>query len=557
MRAFADLYAALDETTRTTAKVEALVRYFADAPARRRGLGGLLPDRPQAAPGRAVEASSAHWAAEEAGIPDWLFDECYDAVGDLAETIALLLPPPERSSDRPLAEWVDRLLPLRDRRRGRASGPPSSTPGGSSTAASGSSCNKLISGAFRVGVSQQLVTRALARSAGSSRRVVAHRLMGDWEPTAAFFDALLAPPTPRDADLSRPYPFCLAHPLDEAAGPEAPRRPGGLAGRVEVGRHPLPAHPPRGRTFLWTRGEELVTDRYPELAGLGADAARRHRARRRDPRLPRRRPPCPSPSSSGGSAGRRSARSCSPRSRSSSSPTTCSNTRGPTSARAAPRAPRACWPNSSAATNVPGRLLLSPTVEGDHLGRPGRRPHHQPRAAGRGPDAQAARLGLSGRPGPGRLVEVEGCARSRRRRADRRPARERQAGQPLHRLHLQRLGRSGRLVPIAKAYSGLTDAEIRRVDAFVRRHMVEKFGPVRTVDARAGLRAGLRGHPAARPGTSRASPSASPGSSAGGPTRPPPTPIGWRRSGRCSPKARPGPDPFALFSSPRGAGRQE
>ncbi len=34
---------------------------------------------------------------------------------------------------------------------------------------------------------------------------------------------------------------------------------------------------------------------------------------------------------------------------------------------------------------------------------------------------------------------------------------------------------------IAKAYSGLTDAEIRQVDAFVRRNMVEKFGPVRTV----------------------------------------------------------------------------
>ena len=154
------------------------------------------------------------WAAEEAGVPAWLFQESYDAVGDVAETIALLLPPPERSSDFPLSYWINqRLLPLRGQPR-NSSDPPCSRPGASSTSNSGSSGTSSSVAAFRVGVSQQLVTRALADVGGIEPAVVAHRLMGDWEPSASLVAGLLAQ-NPSDTDISRPYPFFLAYALDQ------------------------------------------------------------------------------------------------------------------------------------------------------------------------------------------------------------------------------------------------------------------------------------------------------------------------------------------------------
>src|SRR5580765_3198811 len=114
MKAFAELSAALDQTTKTNAKVEALKQYLAAAqPADAAwALNFLIGRRPK----RLLESRKlAQWAIEEAGIPDWLFSECYNAVGDFAETIALLLPSAAASSTLPLHEWIeDRLLPLRD-----------------------------------------------------------------------------------------------------------------------------------------------------------------------------------------------------------------------------------------------------------------------------------------------------------------------------------------------------------------------------------------------------------------------------------------------------------
>ena len=204
------------------------------------------------------------WAAEEAGVPAWLFQESYDAVGDVAETIALLLPPPAHSSDLPLSDWIEnRLLPLR--------GQTEETQRAAMILAwreldQGQRFvwNKLISGGFRVGVSQQLVTRALGEVGGIDPAVVAHRLMGDWEPSASFFTQLLAH-DPADADTSRPYPFFLA------ARPRPSRRDSGrsrMTGRPNGNGTGFAASSSDagGRHFLWSRGEELVTDRYPEIA---------------------------------------------------------------------------------------------------------------------------------------------------------------------------------------------------------------------------------------------------------------------------------------------------
>jgi DNA ligase-1 len=266
MKAFAELYTALDETTKTNGKVAALTSYLAAAAPEDAAwaVNFLIGRRPK----RLLESRKlAQWAIEEAAVPDWLFGECYHAVGDFAETIALLLPPAAQSSNLPLHYWVEeRLLPLRDaddetRRAGL-------------TAAwremddrQRFAWNKLITGEFRVGVSQSLVVRAIAEVSGLSVEVVSHRLMGEWQPTPEFWKQLIEPDT-RDADISRPYPFCLAYPIEGDPRDLGPREEWQVEWKWDGIRAQLIR---RGsHTFLWSRGEELVTDRFPEIAALGS-----------------------------------------------------------------------------------------------------------------------------------------------------------------------------------------------------------------------------------------------------------------------------------------------
>lgn len=283
MEAFARLYAELDETTKTNGKVEAMARYFAAAdPADAAWALFFLSGRKI----RQVIGTPRLriFALEATGLPDWLFGESYDAVGDFAETVALLLPeardlglgawglgsamPSPKLQDSSLATWVEeRLIPLRnaDEATQRA---------GLLQAWAELDTrerfiwNKLITGGFRVGVSQLLVTRALARVGGVDQNAVAHRLMGEWQPTAAFYTGLLAADT-GDADASRPYPFFLASPLE---GDPAVTLGDLAAWQVEWKWDGIRAQLVRraGQTFLWSRGEELITERFPELAASGA-----------------------------------------------------------------------------------------------------------------------------------------------------------------------------------------------------------------------------------------------------------------------------------------------
>jgi DNA ligase-1 len=266
MKAFAELYVALDETTKTNEKVEALTRYFSRVPPADAAWAAafLIGRRPK----RLLESRKlAQWAIEESGIPDWLFGECYQAVGDFAETIALLLPPAQTSSAHPLHYWIEeRLLPLRD----------------ADDAAKRASLvaawremderqrfawNKIITGEFRVGVSQSLVVRAVAAVGGMDVATVSHRLMGDWKPTAEFWQQLVAPDA-RDADVSRPYPFFLAYPLEGRIAELGDIREWQVEWKWDGIRAQLIRR--HARTFVWSRGEELMTDRFPELDALAA-----------------------------------------------------------------------------------------------------------------------------------------------------------------------------------------------------------------------------------------------------------------------------------------------
>jgi DNA ligase 1 len=280
VKRFARLYSAIDGTTSTNAKVASMVEYFSEAaPADAAWavyfLSGGRPKR--LIPVRRI----ATWAMEVSGVPEWLFDESYHAVGDLAETIALLLPSDDRSfasgslgatdgadvaitkDPLPLYSWVEqRLLPLatmtEPEQRVAVIDAWRELAGTERYI-----WNKLITGSFRVGVSEQLVARALARVNGVEEGVVAHRLSGHWAPTADSFSALVAMDS-RDADLSRPFPFYLAYALEgelETLGEprewQAEWKWDGI--RAQVIRRD-------GRTYIWSRGGELVTDRFPELA---------------------------------------------------------------------------------------------------------------------------------------------------------------------------------------------------------------------------------------------------------------------------------------------------
>ena len=266
MKAFADLYTAIDETNATSEKVAAMVRYFGSAPAADAAwavhfLSGRRPKR--LVGGRKLY----DWAAEEAGIPEWLFEESYHAVGDLAETISLLMPEFGESSDHSLCYWVEqRLLALRDQDDSvqRAALVRSwHELGGRERYV----WNKLITGAFRVGVSQKLLVRALAEASGVPDTTIAHRLMGSWDPSPEFMSRLLGVES-TDTDVSRPYPFYLAYPLEaetETLGPfadwQAEWKWDGI--RAQVIRR-------GGNTWIWSRGEELLTGRFPEIELSGA-----------------------------------------------------------------------------------------------------------------------------------------------------------------------------------------------------------------------------------------------------------------------------------------------
>jgi len=282
MKRFAALYTALDGTTSTKEKLEALIAYFSaaepeDAAWASYFLSGGKPR--QSVPTRLL----TEFARERAGLPEWLFDESYQAVGDLAETIAHILPPAQRTSELGLAQWIEeRVLTLRGRE-----------PGELRTRLLGYwdeldwserfLLTKLIGGGFRVGVARQLVVRALADVAGVDHKRIAQRMVG-WTdsqqaPGAARYLRLIAPEstddehaaTPHESDLGLPYPFFLAHPLQaDPATLGAPSEwviewkwDGIRAQLVKRG----------GRVWLWSRGEDLITDRFPELASLGVALA--------------------------------------------------------------------------------------------------------------------------------------------------------------------------------------------------------------------------------------------------------------------------------------------
>lgn len=266
MRRFAALYQALDASTATGDKVAALVAYFRAAPAADAAWAVyfLAGGKPRQVVSTALLRDLA---CRRAGIDDWLFEACYQAVGDLAETIAHVLPAAGTPGDAGLAHWVEeRLLPL----RGLPPEEQAERVGAAwdeLDAAGRYLLVKLIGGGLRVGVSKLLVQRALAEAVGLDAKLVAQRLMGYTDsratPSAARYQALVAPPGSAAQDAGQPYPFFLAHALQAA-----PETLGDVADwLVEWKYDGIRAQLVKraGRVWIWSRGEELIGERFPEL----------------------------------------------------------------------------------------------------------------------------------------------------------------------------------------------------------------------------------------------------------------------------------------------------
>lgn len=483
MREFAALYAALDATTSTRARREALAAYLARTSAADAAwaVWFLCGGKPrQAVPTRVLRETGARLA----GLPDWLFEESYQAVGDLAETLALLLPPPSRPvSTLTLAQWVEqRLLVLR-------ATPAVQVPGlleawwDELDTASRFVWNKLITGGFRVGVSRQTVVQAVAVVAGLPTQVVAERMAGDWTPSVQAWETLIDPQA-TEVPPSRPYPFFLAQSLTEAPQPVLGERTRWAAEWKWDGiRAQLVCR--AGEVHLWSRGEESITARFPEVVA----AARALPAGSvLDGELVAWR--------DGGVA-----------------PFTLLQ-----------RRTGLVRPGATALARAPVVFIAWDLLEDDGIDLRAR-PWGQRRTA---LEARMESLPVTARHTLRLSCRVEGedwdalarardSARARRveglmlKRVDSAYGIGRSKSAPegewwkwkldplsvdavlvyAQRGHGRRASlytdytfavwHEGALVPFAKAYSGLADAEIREVDAFIRRHTVERFGPVRSV----------------------------------------------------------------------------
>jgi DNA ligase-1 len=263
---FAELVRVLGTSTKTNDKLEALSHYFATADDKDKvWVIALFSGRK---PKRAVNTTQLiTWCVEAADIPGWLFGESYHTVGDLAETIALLLPETiaaEQHEDKPLYFYIETFKQIEKQDESIKK---------QFIVESWKEMNqnerfvfnKLITGAFRIGVSQKMMVNALAKFTTLEASVIAHRISGNWDPSTATFAELLNE-SPAITDYSKPYPFYLAYALDN--DPETLGDPDewqvewkwdGIRGQMIKRNNEL---------FVWSRGEELMTEKFPEYACL-------------------------------------------------------------------------------------------------------------------------------------------------------------------------------------------------------------------------------------------------------------------------------------------------
>lgn len=261
MRQFAELFLNLDRTNKTNEKVDLLRNYFLSANVEDKiwALALFTGRRPSF---KVNSRLMQEWAADEAGIPGWLFREGYNSVGDLGETISLVLPAYDNpGNEKSLASWFSYLneLPFLSEQLKKEH---VVNAWKQLTRHEIFVFNKLLAGSFRIGVSQTLVVRAIAEATDVAPNIIAHRIMGKWLPSGTSYDELIYVQNQND-DASRPYPFYLAYAIDDdvsslgnPADFFAEWKWDGIRSQIIHRNNEL---------FIWTRGEELSTEKFPEL----------------------------------------------------------------------------------------------------------------------------------------------------------------------------------------------------------------------------------------------------------------------------------------------------
>jgi DNA ligase-1 len=263
MKNFAELIKSLDSSNKTSVKVEALTNYFRNASGEDKVWTiAILSHR---RPPRPVNTTLLRlWANELANIPLWLFEESYHIVGDLAETIALVIPTTKEHSEKSLTEYLQEIIALKKKTDEEKR---------EYLHDNWLALNyyerfvftKLITGSFRIGISQKLMTRALSKAENIEEDALAYKLMGDWNPNTISFQELILDEKSSDY-LSKPYPFYLAYPIEgEVSNLENPEewsaehKWDGIRSQTIIRENEI---------YVWSRGEELVTDKYPEFASF-------------------------------------------------------------------------------------------------------------------------------------------------------------------------------------------------------------------------------------------------------------------------------------------------
>ncbi len=261
MKLFAQLVYELGTYTKTNDKLQALINYFSTADAKDKvWVIALFSGR---RPRRTISGTKmAEWCAELTGIPLWLFEESYHTVGDMSETIALLIPDndSEQSASRSLSWYVEKFLEL-EKADEAAKRDFIIQSWKELNSQERFVFNKLLSSTFRVGVSQKMMVNALAKTINLEPSVIAHRITGNWDPSTTPFEELLSSQATL-SDHSKPYPFYLAYALEEEPNTlgspnewQAEWKWDGIRGQI-IKRN--------GLLFVWSRGEDLITEKFPE-----------------------------------------------------------------------------------------------------------------------------------------------------------------------------------------------------------------------------------------------------------------------------------------------------
>ena len=270
MKAFAQLFLSLDETNKTNEKVKVIKEYLLSvSDADKIQMLALFTGRKPKRPINSTQLKE--WALELSQIPDWLFRESYDVVGDLAETLSLLLPESEESENKSLSIWIKEINEIRKLNdEEKNSWLLSSLK--KMTRQEMFVFFKLLTGSFRVGVSQNLVVKAISEIADLDTATITHRIMGNWEPTTFSYQDLIAEED-GTSDISRPYPFFLAYPIQETSEQhKSAQELENELGKADDWQAEFKWDGIRAQLikrndeiFIWSRGEELATDKFPEL----------------------------------------------------------------------------------------------------------------------------------------------------------------------------------------------------------------------------------------------------------------------------------------------------